>query len=256
MFVDKILYINLQRRPDRNENVQKIVNDHGLNDITVRIDAVDGRGLTKDNISKDLITKEGIDDAFNSKQRVYVPLTIGGIGCALSHKKCYEYIVNNNIQKCLILEDDIRVDDKFVEKINSLEKIVPKDFDMFFLGFHGAHALKQVSYDYFIPTRIYGLFGYIVTYEGAKKLLNIFPITEQIDSEIPKSFDKIKAYSLHKVNAFIYSDPSATTTTFGTDIQIRENYEPNFHFEANIILIILMCFVLVYLFRLHFIKKN
>lgn len=212
MLFDAVLYINLDRRPDRNDHVKKLLLKHNLYDISTRIDAVDGNKLDLQNISPYLVTKQGIDDAMNGK-KLYTMLTKGGIGCALSHRKCYQYIVDNKINRCLVLEDDCYLDDDFNKKLRDLENNIPADFDILFLGHHVAYTdydYKNVFY--FTPNKIYGLFGYIITYKGASKLLeHVFPITKQIDTEIPYHFNKIKTYAITKNNAVVKSDPSAQT---------------------------------------------
>jgi len=67
---EKIFYINLDRRPDRDNNVKNIMNE--LNLSANRISAVDGTKLDLDSIPNDIITPKGIADANNNNQKVYV----------------------------------------------------------------------------------------------------------------------------------------------------------------------------------------
>jgi glycosyl transferase family 25 len=189
-----------------------------------RVDAVDGKKLKKEDISGNLISSEGITDAYNKHQRVYEPLTQGGIGCALSHKKVYEKIIDDGIDKCLILEDDSKFDIDFFNKLKDVEKYIPLDFDMLFLGYHVSHIKKEINDYYFKPNKVYGLFGYIVSNQGAKKLLEMFPLTYQIDTEISNNMSNFNAYCVKPNYHVIYSDRSSVTTQFGTDIQIREGF--------------------------------
>lgn len=222
---DKILYINLAHRQDRRDNVIEQLKKINLLDKAVRIDGVYGKNLNLKNMSRNLVTNKGIEDALNDNQKVYTYLTPGAIGCALSHKKAYEYIINNKISSALILEDDITFDKDFNRKLSQIYLKVPKDFDVLFIGYHNTSDkyLDRVHSVYSKPKKLYGLFGYIVTLEGAKKLLDVFPITEQIDSEIPRHFDYIKAYAVNPYKKIIFSDQSSVFTKFGTDIQIRDN---------------------------------
>ena len=224
MLFDKILYINLSRRPDRNEHISKSLDYLNLFSNSERVDAVDGKELIKEDISTNLITEEGINDAYNQEQVVYEPLTEGGIGCALSHMKIYKKIIDENIDRCLILEDDTSFDIDFLKKLEEVEDKIPKEFDMLFLGYHISYVKKDINKYYFIPDRVYGLFGYIVSKEGAKKLLELFPISLQIDTEISNNMSKFNAYCLGPEYHVTYSDRSSTTTKFGTDIQIREGF--------------------------------
>jgi GR25 family glycosyltransferase involved in LPS biosynthesis len=47
-FFSKIFYINLDRRPDRDENVKKQIKHLGLEDVTKRVSASDGSKLNLD----------------------------------------------------------------------------------------------------------------------------------------------------------------------------------------------------------------
>ena len=249
MLFDKILYINLLRRPDRNENIVKSLEYLKLFDMCERVDAVDGKKLKKENISPSLISSEGIIDAYNKDMRVYEPLTQGGIGCALSHKRVYQKIIDDKINRCLILEDDAKFDIDFSDKLKQIEKNVPQDFDILFLGYHVSYIRKEENDYYFVPNKTYGLFGYIVSQEGAKKLLEIFPLTYQIDTEISNNMGKFKAYCITPDYHTIYSDRSSVTTQFGTDIQVREGFGgplmQNFMFFIGITMLLLIVMFMV-----------
>ena len=118
--------------------------------------------------------------------------------------------------------------------------------DVLFLGYHHAY-FKKLTNDYYVePTKLFGLFGYIVTNAGAKKLLKVFPITAQIDSEIPKHFDKINAYAVTNKYRLVFSDRSSVHTKFGTDIQIREGYSSWSIYNYIIYdLLIIMSFIII-----------
>jgi hypothetical protein len=138
----------------------------------------------------------------------------------------------------------------FINKVNKYLKIAHnrieyKSYDVMFLGYHPAsikyiyssvnHNTNKINdndndNDIFVnAAKVYGLFGYIVTKKGAEKLLNIFPITEQIDTELYKSFHKfgVKAILLRPDLRIITSEPSEFAKTFGSDIQTRSIYNSN-----------------------------
>src|SRR5438445_13851154 len=105
MMFDKIFYINLDRRPDRDKNVKSIISKFKLQDKIIRVPAIDGSKLNLNTVSKTLITKNGLDDAKNVNQKAGIPLTPGGIGCALSHRTIWKKIFeDDNISCALILE--------------------------------------------------------------------------------------------------------------------------------------------------------
>ena len=50
--------------------------------------------------------REIYDEKFFYKKTGTKSLSVGEIGAAASHIKCYKYIVKNNIKNCIIMEDD------------------------------------------------------------------------------------------------------------------------------------------------------
>lgn len=231
MIFDKIIYINLDRRLDRNLNVIEQLKKVGLEKMSERFSAIDGKKLDLNNMDTNIISPGGIEYAKKS-DIIYTHLTVGAIGCAMSHKAIYQKILDENINSCLILEDDITIDDRFNEKINILENYIKQnrlDFDLFFLGFHPGTTYDN-TYKY---KSVYGLFGYIVTNSGAKKLLDLFPITYQIDTEISKNTDKINIYGVDVLNKIILSDQSQYSYKFGTDIQVKNDNNINGEIKVN-----------------------
>lgn len=227
---NKIYYINLDRRPDREEHIIQQLEKVNLLNISTRVTAIDGKLIDLSSMPNNLITEAGIQDALDKSKRVYVPLTIGGIGCALSHRNIWLDIINNNVSSALILEDDSSFSDDFSQKLQMLEENIPTNYDMIFLGYHRT-SIKYLSHiiinKYFKkPLKIFGLFGYVVSKKGAAKLLKMFPITEQIDSEIGNNINKLKfnIYTVLPTDRIIFSDSSSVHTKFGTDIQVREPF--------------------------------
>ena len=247
----KIFYINLDRRQDRDENMKNIINKLNLQNKTVRIPAVDGKKLDLDNIPTNIITKEGINDAKNKNLRVGVPLTSGAIGCALSHRNVWKKIVDENIDSALILEDDVRIDPDFHKKMDYYKKYCPNSYDVIFLGYSPA-TIKYITAsinDIFVRSnKVYGLFGYIVSRKGAEKLLKIFPIRYQIDTEMHRNFSSIDAYLVKPDYRIITSDISEDSKQFGTDIQVRENFEDLEHDNFIHIYIFMFIVLVVFLF--------
>ena len=254
--IDKILYINLSHRTDRNKNVIDQITKLNLMDKLVRINAINGHQLDIMNISNSLITDQGKANATNTKLPVYIPLTKGAIGCALSHRDAYKYIIDNNLTNALILEDDVTIDPNiFKIKLAKLMEMTPKDYDVLFIGYHNStiqYIDKKINDSISKPLMVYGLFGYIVSNKGAKKLLNVFPITRQIDTEISFKFNEINAYVVNPDDRIVFSDSSSPETKFGTDIQIREEYEgqntDSSSFSNYYICIFVMSILMMFLF--------
>lgn len=242
---DKIYYINLDRRTDRNAHMTQLLKNYNLDGITERITAVDGSKLDMDKIPHDIITQDGIEDAKNKKQRVFVPMTPGAIGCAMSHRNIWQIIAKSDLKSALILEDDVYFDPAISAKLEAYKVDWPKSYDVIFLGYSSATIknIYEMYNDLFYRTkREYGLFGYIVSKKGAEKLLKIFPIKNQLDTEMHKNFSSLDAYVIKPENRIIFSDLSEKSVQFGTDIQKREHFDtlyqdPMTSFFDNFVLI-------------------
>lgn len=229
MHIDKIYYINLDRRPDRDKNIQNELIKAKLNNHNIsKIRAYDGSKLDINKIPNELISNEGKETVKSDKKHYGISLTMGAIGCALSHRLIWEKIKNDpQIKTALILEDDITIDPDFLQKYNEVMKNLIK-FDVVFLGYHPSsigYIKNRNSNDIFLRTsKIYGLFGYIMTKEGAKKSLEMFPLTQQIDSEFAKIINNnyLDAYVIRPNMRLIASQPSEIATKFGSDIQLQE----------------------------------
>ena len=105
------------------------------------------------------------------------PITVGEIGCALSHYNIWKYIVDNNIDKALILEDDVLFLDNFNKMLHSIEKLEMK-YDIFYLSRKPLNAyfknMNEIEINDFIVEckSSYNAHSYIITYECAKILTN------------------------------------------------------------------------------------
>lgn len=250
---DHIIYINLDRRPDRDANVRKIIKENNLQSITTRLSAVDGSKLDLTKLSG-IITDKGVVDAKTKNLKTGIPLTIGAIGCAMSHMECWKMIIRQKTPRALILEDDIEVAPGFRHRLNTYSSQIPDNFDVLFLGYHPA-SLKYInsipinSVEPIVVTsnKVYGLFGYIVSYEGAHKLMKMFPITQQIDTEMSHAFKKynIKAYLLRPELRLIESEPSEDAKKFGTDIQSRESFGTTTLMDDLFNIVIIICVVVI-----------
>ncbi|MGL5101983.1 MAG: glycosyltransferase family 25 protein [Plesiomonas sp.] len=178
------------------------------------IDGIDGRVIDLNNID--------IDSKY-CKNNWGHELNNGEIGCALSHIKCYKHIVENNIQEAIILEDDFVLSEEFNQIISTICEKSPKRREITFL-FHGkakSWPVKQKLYGdfklarYIHPSKnskraIIGAVAYMLTINGAKKLLDIaYPIrmpADYLTGYIQKN--KLHAYGVEPCCVSIADVPS------------------------------------------------
>lgn len=133
----KILYINLDRRQDRNKNVLEQLKKINYNGNIERISAVDAIKLNFNIIPKTLITDEGLATTTSKDMHLYTYLTKGAIGCALSHKIVFEKVLYGNNDYVLILEDNMWFIDNFNNKLKKvLANFLDSKYDILWLGYH------------------------------------------------------------------------------------------------------------------------
>jgi GR25 family glycosyltransferase involved in LPS biosynthesis len=190
--------INLRHRTDRWTafSSQPAIQDLKSKYTFERFDAVVGSSLDVQNDPRvSMRTKRNIKEKM---RRDHEDLnTAGGVGCYLSHVEIWKKAVNNSEPYAVIFEDDAAVPDDFVERLEMcMEEInlLPTSIDVWTFSFPWAfyyttkgRALPQDQPDnlrgnWILNTCPGGLTGYLITKEGAKKLLEgAFPIDMHVD---------------------------------------------------------------------------
>ena len=87
---------------------------------------------------------------------------------------------------CVILEDDAILVDRFAERLASLLEELPRDFHFCSLGYSRPKAAPIIEYSsqLGIPSCLWYLTGYILSYEGARHLIESLPVAGPVDSWI------------------------------------------------------------------------
>ena len=169
----------LKRRKFMREQMAKLKIDYEF------FDAVDGDKLSIAYINKFKI-KEG-------EQHISRPLSKGELGCAFSHLHVYEKMLAENIEKLIVLEDDVQLNDDFAVLINSLS-FMPLQWDLAYIGYSywihdmpffgkniyplslwGSRVLptSATSTKYYIGRpllHLSGTYAYAITKKGAEQL--------------------------------------------------------------------------------------
>ena len=98
---------------------------------------------------------------------------LGELGCFESHYNCWKYVVDNNLDSCLILEDGIEI---LRDDFDSIS--IHDELDILFIN----EEMKMDLNKNFIG---YGTQGYIVTKKGAKKLIDkCYTLSAPIDLQM------------------------------------------------------------------------
>ncbi|WP_421716481.1 glycosyltransferase family 25 protein [Arcobacter arenosus] len=170
------------------------------------IQAIYGKDLSIDDLNSIYSEKQ-------AKKILNRELSLGEIGCALSHKIIYQQMIDQNIGIALIVEDDISFNNDLSK---ALEKVTefPNDWEIVLLGHHPAHSRKEITknniwglkqnlfnnYSLVRPAEhAYGTYGYMISLKGAKKLLK----------ELNKIYMPIDRYtgSDKMINLYMFSPP-------------------------------------------------
>lgn len=118
-------------------------------------------------------------------------LSLGEIGCYLSHRKCWKKIVDDQLDFALILEDDVRLVQDLKEVITFIQKHSFSEWDYLKIG-ENPIKRKQIKltegaqFNFIRYKKIpIGAFAQIVKFEAAKKLLsNSTEIIRPVDVDI------------------------------------------------------------------------
>lgn len=160
--------------------------------------AVDGKNISKNELEK-----------VNFKSALELcghDLSLGEVGCAMSHINLYEKIISEKIERCIILEDDIYIHSKFREIIEKIILIDNSEITFLYHGKAKSWFIKRNLPDgyrlakYISPSKkskrgIISTAGYILSLSGAKKLLSVsYPIRMPADYLTGKlQLNKLKA---------------------------------------------------------------
>eukprot|EP01036_Dinobryon_divergens_P022123 gene22124-30357_t len=187
-----IFVLNLDRAKDRWRKTIDVFREAGFEESELnRLPAVDGRKISEE----DLLANTTFLSRYLQPR--------GVLGCYLSHRAFWQITVDRNYSAAIIVEDDIQLIDGFREQLQvamnnlceesvcgegpvdvallgALGRVHPDGHDTIAAKFFaqymgGSRPLKKLSNNIFQPIRAAGTHGYLVTREGAQKLLSLCP---------------------------------------------------------------------------------
>lgn len=209
----KTFIINLEKDTERKKDIVSQCMVFNL-DYTV-IPAVDGRGLSEDELNK-------LIDPEKSKG-----MTRGEIGCSLSHYNIYKKIIDDNIEHALILEDDAQLEHNVDKALELLEKNVSDSPTIVLLGPINKYASlnsKKLSDEFKMVNVLEAALshGYFINKSAAKKLVHfLHPIWLEADR-----WAYFRDYNVIDVKALVppsitLSTLSNTSTIWPTEQELR-----------------------------------
>ena len=229
-FFDQIYVISLKRSKARHASVESI-----LKGLDYKIYwAVDGMKQDIDELNKaGIYSSEDVKEKRIKAKREPQDMTMGAIGCAMSHLGVMEEMIEKNYDNVLILEDDISVNEESLSALKGSLSELPVDWELFYLGYlFNNNSMSFSSYlrQYFVYPILkytgeerydpnifrrkfprpysknldrsgfhYGCHAYAVTPAGARKIIeNQRPITMEIDIAygLMCQYEKVNAFNI------------------------------------------------------------
>lgn len=188
--IDKIFVINLERREKRRIYMMQACELLNLHCEFVK--AVDGKKIDKQYLIENKIqAMKKYLDPYHKR-----PLTYGEIGCFMSHYNIWLDVVRNNYSWTVVFEDDVRFNKDFHNRFNQLiHSVLDANVDFIYLGRKKEEkSAEEKWFNNFTvyPAYSYWTIGYLITLNGAKKLVNNQPLEKMIpvDEYLPIMYDK------------------------------------------------------------------
>ncbi|XP_065312553.1 procollagen galactosyltransferase 1-like [Gordionus sp. m RMFG-2023] len=190
MGFDKVYMINLEKRPERRERMLNCFDELGL-DVTL-INGIDGNKLNDSFLKTQNITMLGnYKDPYHKRA-----LTLGEIGCFLSHYQIWREVLARDYRKVLVFEDDIRFEKDFRTKVEALMKEPERlkmNWDLIYFGRKRLVPPEREKYikdsDILVwPDYSYWTLSYALSHTGAQKLSHCSTSSKPINplGSVPK----------------------------------------------------------------------
>ena len=138
---------------------------------------------------KDIKNIEEVYDHEYAVTKAGSPLNLGEIGCAMSHLLIYKKMIDENIERTLILEDDIIISEKFDEIIKEILEFNLQN-SVILLGQSSKKLKKKIYKTKLDPlytlSKIFnsacGTYGYIIDNKAAERLYDFnYPVKYAAD---------------------------------------------------------------------------
>lgn len=217
----KKFVINLKRRPDRLDAFNR---QCPFNDIKV-IYGFDGKNINEEESARE----RNMVNKFNS-------LLPGEIGVFISHLRIYQTMLIEDIPMAFIMEDDAIFCDDFLNKYNQIEKEIPSDTQLLYIGgrfnpnftMHNCsivsdHIVRHTTTDKWNGNDMDRTFhAYIISKDMAEICINEFYrpeiIKDAIDCWILK-LSKMKSLPIYSAQPLLCHSPLVSDS----DIRVHHN---------------------------------
>lgn len=188
--------INLPRCSDRLHYSKDQLNQSGYTQISV-FTAIDGMDASSVEETLKIFDYHRMNE-----------MNRGALGCLLSHMKLLKHIIDHNIPIANIFEDDIHFHPEWNVLSKQYYSLTPADYEVLFIG--SQLDVSECSNSEITRCYCYCTHAYIITLEGAKKMLDVILhyIMEygllEIDCIFKEVIDKYK-YNSETIPFVLYS---------------------------------------------------
>lgn len=224
-----ILVLNLDRRPDRWNNISRILKDVGL--PFTRFPAVDGM-LAQRRQFEMLHMHDGVKFSWEGwvGGGQHSRGDYGVTGCWLTHMAAY-FEISDRVRKSgmkddpvMILEDDVYLSQNATYLVNQGAAFLPNDWEVFFVGFKNDYCFYYLSPYLCRGSMLLDAHAYIIRNASvAEKLIHYSNQQSPQVADIywiPLFKDTLKIYLLRPAEVF------RQNKAFGTDLQIPAADKP------------------------------
>ncbi|XP_022655285.1 uncharacterized protein LOC111247948 isoform X4 [Varroa destructor] len=228
--VDQVYLINLQRRRDRHDRMKYCFTELGVR--YNYMPAVDGMKISaKMKESLGIRQLPEYRDPYRDRN-----LTLGEVGCFLSHYNIWQDILKQGYREAIIFEDDIHFVPYFRKRVMETVKAIRDQghLELVYLGrkrlanasepyLTGTDQLVQVDYSYWT-------LSYYINRRGAQKLIDGEPLSKivPVDEYIPIMFDrKYFGHVKHHLEQLIRENNSDLSQLFYVDTAKTEAAPPH-----------------------------
>nr|XP_060630476.1 procollagen galactosyltransferase 2 [Anolis sagrei ordinatus] len=194
MGFEEIFLINLKRRKDRRDRMLQTLHEQ---EIAVKlVEAVDGKTLNTSQLKAlNIDMLPGYQDPYSSRV-----LTRGEIGCFLSHYYIWKEVVDREMEKTLVIEDDVRFEHQFKKKLTKLMDDIERaqlDWELIYIGRKRMQVERPEKavpnvVNLVEPDYSYWTLGYAISLQGAQKLIDAQPFGKMlpVDEFLPVMYNK------------------------------------------------------------------
>merc|ERR1712176_1464707 len=207
--------INLERREDRWQGVQKSVAKNAPWLKLERLEAVDGAQTPPP--AADVVktwSTERLAKLFHWYRTKKIPMSPGERGCCASHLKAWRICAKSR-KPLIVLEDDAVVLPAFTKALQQALHEAPSDIGALWITSKDRGTRKRAGKVLMEPNYVWTTVGYVIWPEAAKSLINLLPMDMPVDNFMAWHIKEaaVKAYSVSPAAV-----RQANTWNIGSDV--------------------------------------